>query len=216
MHRDKFPEKVPFRLTRMLIKAMEVAGVRGTFFAICKKTMDVLRREKVRWCALRVRWLLHVLWEPCPAAHVWCACVQPRERCHAKKTVNHGCCATACKQATPPRACATPLHPTTRRTPPQESVMAMLEAFVHDPLINWRLLNAVDAPTTPTNATGGGLSPVPVQPATGGFVDTIGGEVQGLLERLATCRHHLLRLTPTPTSKRACSTQGSSPPSTRH
>lgn len=48
MHRDKFPEKVPFRLTRMLIKAMEVAGVRGTFFAICKKTMDVLRREKVR------------------------------------------------------------------------------------------------------------------------------------------------------------------------
>ncbi len=32
--------------------------------------------------------------------------------------------------------------------------MAMLEAFVHDPLINWRLLNtttdAVDAANTPT------------------------------------------------------------------
>lgn len=56
--------------------------------------------------------------------------------------------------------------------------MAMLEAFVHDPLINWRLLNAVDAPTTPTNATGGGLSPVPTQTGTGGFVDTIGGEVR--------------------------------------
>ena len=32
--------------------------------------------------------------------------------------------------------------------------MAMLEAFVHDPLINWRLLNtttdAVDAGNTPT------------------------------------------------------------------
>lgn len=27
----------------------------------------------------------------------------------------------------------------------KDSVMAMLEAFVHDPLINWRLLNTVDA-----------------------------------------------------------------------
>ena len=28
----------------------------------------------------------------------------------------------------------------------KESVMAMLEAFVHDPLINWRLLNTADTP----------------------------------------------------------------------
>eukprot|EP00983_Pelagomonas_calceolata_P071049 1151034-Pelagomonas_calceolata.AAC.4 len=27
----------------------------------------------------------------------------------------------------------------------KESVTAMLEAFVHDPLINWRLLNTADA-----------------------------------------------------------------------
>lgn len=27
----------------------------------------------------------------------------------------------------------------------KDSVMAMLEAFVHDPLINWRLLNTTDA-----------------------------------------------------------------------
>eukprot|EP00976_Prorocentrum_cordatum_P003183 61614-Prorocentrum_minimum.AAC.2 len=26
----------------------------------------------------------------------------------------------------------------------KDSVMAMLEAFVHDPLINWRLLNTTD------------------------------------------------------------------------
>lgn len=36
----------------------------------------------------------------------------------------------------------------------KDSVMAMLEAFVHDPLINWRLLNtttdAVDTGSTPT------------------------------------------------------------------
>lgn len=40
----------------------------------------------------------------------------------------------------------------------KDSVMAMLEAFVHDPLINWRLLNtttdtAVDS-STPTNDSG--------------------------------------------------------------
>ncbi len=27
----------------------------------------------------------------------------------------------------------------------KDSVMAMLEAFVHDPLINWRLLNTAEA-----------------------------------------------------------------------
>ena len=29
MHRDKVPEKVPFRLTRMLVNAMEVSGIEG-------------------------------------------------------------------------------------------------------------------------------------------------------------------------------------------
>ncbi|KAG2328392.1 hypothetical protein Bca52824_011120 [Brassica carinata] len=31
MNREKFPEKVPFRLTRMLVKAMEVSGIEGNF-----------------------------------------------------------------------------------------------------------------------------------------------------------------------------------------
>ena len=29
MHREKFPEKIPFRLTRMLVNAMEVTGIEG-------------------------------------------------------------------------------------------------------------------------------------------------------------------------------------------
>ena len=66
MNREKFPEKVPFRLTRMMVKAMEVAGVEGTFRKTCELVMHVLRAEK-------------------------------------------------------------------------HTVMAMLEAFVYDPLINWRL-----------------------------------------------------------------------------
>lgn len=73
MHRDKFPERVPFRLTRMMVKAMEVAGIEGNFRATCDEVMRVLRTNK-------------------------------------------------------------------------DSVMAMLEAFVHDPLINWRLLNADNVP----------------------------------------------------------------------
>ncbi|KAL7753608.1 phosphatidylinositol kinase- protein kinase tor1 [Sorochytrium milnesiophthora] len=67
MHRDKFPERIPFRLTRMLIKAMEVSGIEGSFRITCEHVMRVLRENK-------------------------------------------------------------------------DSLMAVLEAFVYDPLINWRLM----------------------------------------------------------------------------
>jgi len=73
MHRDKFPEKIPFRLTRMLVNAMEVCGIEGSYRFTCERVMRVLRENK-------------------------------------------------------------------------DSVMAVLEAFVYDPLFNWRLL--------PTAATG--------------------------------------------------------------
>jgi hypothetical protein len=68
MHREKFPEKIPFRLTRMLIKAMEVSGIEGSYRTTCERTMSVLRDNR-------------------------------------------------------------------------DSLVAMLEAFVDDPLISWRLLN---------------------------------------------------------------------------
>lgn len=67
MVREKFPERVPFRLTRMLINAMGVSGVEGNFRTTAENVMRVLRENK-------------------------------------------------------------------------ESLMAVLEAFVYDPLINWRLL----------------------------------------------------------------------------
>ncbi|KAG9313026.1 phosphatidylinositol 3-kinase [Chiua virens] len=69
MHREKFPEKIPFRLTRMLTHAMEISGIEGSFRRTCEITMSVLRANK-------------------------------------------------------------------------ESLMAVLEAFVYDPLINWRLMQA--------------------------------------------------------------------------
>jgi FKBP12-rapamycin complex-associated protein len=86
MHREKFPEKIPFRLTRMLTHAMEVgwaslfcrrqrltappqqvSGIEGSYRNTCEISMRVLRDNK-------------------------------------------------------------------------ESLMAVLEAFVYDPLINWRLM----------------------------------------------------------------------------
>ena len=55
----------------------------------------------------------------------------------------------------------------------KESVTAMLEAFVHDPLINWRLLNTTEAATEAalarTDGGGGG----------GGHMDGPGGHPGG-------------------------------------
>ncbi|KAG2491268.1 hypothetical protein HYH03_010473, partial [Edaphochlamys debaryana] len=94
MNREKFPEKVPFRLTRMMIKAMEVSGIEGNFRTTCENVMRVLRSNK-------------------------------------------------------------------------ESVTAMLEAFVHDPLINWRLLNTTEAATEAALARTGD----------GGHMDAAAGHV---------------------------------------
>uniref|UniRef100_A0A0D6R7B1 non-specific serine/threonine protein kinase n=1 Tax=Araucaria cunninghamii TaxID=56994 RepID=A0A0D6R7B1_ARACU len=80
MNREKFPEKVPFRLTRMLVKAMGVSGIEGNFISTCENVMQVLRTNK-------------------------------------------------------------------------DSVMAMMEAFVHDPLINWRLININRVPQISNLAT---------------------------------------------------------------
>ena len=33
--RDKYPEKVPFRLTRVLVNAMEASGINGIFKKTC-------------------------------------------------------------------------------------------------------------------------------------------------------------------------------------
>ena len=46
MKREKFPEKVPFRLTRMLIKALEIGGIEGAFRITCENVMRVVRENK--------------------------------------------------------------------------------------------------------------------------------------------------------------------------
>ena len=75
MHREKYPERVPFRLTRMLTFAMEVSNIEGSFRITCENVMRVIRENK-------------------------------------------------------------------------ESLLAVLEAFIHDPLLTWRL-NTRESPPGP-------------------------------------------------------------------
>jgi FKBP12-rapamycin complex-associated protein len=46
MQRESFPEKVPFRLTRMLVAALEVAGTDGIFRNACENVMALIRRKE--------------------------------------------------------------------------------------------------------------------------------------------------------------------------
>jgi FKBP12-rapamycin complex-associated protein len=46
MKREKCPEKVPFRLTRMMLNAMEISGTEGNFRITCEQVMNVLRQNK--------------------------------------------------------------------------------------------------------------------------------------------------------------------------
>ena len=46
MKREKYPEKVPFRLTRMLVKALGITGVEGIFRITCEKTLKLLKDNR--------------------------------------------------------------------------------------------------------------------------------------------------------------------------
>jgi phosphatidylinositol kinase/protein kinase (PI-3 family) len=46
MKRERSPEKFPFRLTRMLVKAMEACGIEGVYRHTCNIVMRVLRDNK--------------------------------------------------------------------------------------------------------------------------------------------------------------------------
>lgn len=43
---EKLPEKIPFRLTWMLVKAMEISGIEGNFRMTCENTMRVLWQNR--------------------------------------------------------------------------------------------------------------------------------------------------------------------------
>lgn len=45
-HRDKFPEKVPFRLSRILQNALELSSPKGTFLTCCQNIMAMFRENR--------------------------------------------------------------------------------------------------------------------------------------------------------------------------
>jgi phosphatidylinositol kinase/protein kinase (PI-3 family) len=46
LNRDRMPEKVPFRLTRMFVNAFGVSGIEGRFRNACEDIMRVLRNNR--------------------------------------------------------------------------------------------------------------------------------------------------------------------------
>lgn len=50
--------QVPFRLTRMLVKAMEVSGIEGNFRSTCENVMQVLRTNKECVMAMMEVWII--------------------------------------------------------------------------------------------------------------------------------------------------------------
>jgi FKBP12-rapamycin complex-associated protein len=63
--RSSFPERVPFRLTRLMINAMEVSKVEGTFRKCCENVVELLRSN-----AEEISGLLQVFaYDPCPCGN---------------------------------------------------------------------------------------------------------------------------------------------------
>lgn len=123
MTREKFPEKIPFRLTRMLTNAMEVRFLStGLATIIILSMMSTFHRPLI-WAGVIgfIRFLLFVV----PTflfSRLICFCAQVtgldgnyRITCHTVMEVLRE-------------------H--------RDSVMAVLEAFVYDPLLNWRLMDS--------------------------------------------------------------------------
>ena len=60
MLRDKYPEKIPFRLTRVLVKAMEACGIEGNYRFTCENVLRVIRENRESLIAI----LEAFAWDP--------------------------------------------------------------------------------------------------------------------------------------------------------
>ena len=57
MHRANWPEKVPFRLTRMMVQALEVSRIEGTLRATMENVMSLIRDKGDQILALIEAWM---------------------------------------------------------------------------------------------------------------------------------------------------------------
>ena len=144
MNREKFPEKVPFRLTRMMERAMEVSGIEGNFRCCSAEPHTATAAAAagaVLSAALACAWCGGLqaagpgLMRPRSNSHA-CRAADTVDNCNIFNEFSVG------DRAWPCRFTCENVMKVLRSN--KDSVMAMLEAFVHDPLINWRLLNTTD------------------------------------------------------------------------
>ncbi len=65
--RDRYPETVPFRLTRMLANAMGASRTEGLYRAACEQTMEAFRANRDSLTAMLESWVLDLIsWLPQP------------------------------------------------------------------------------------------------------------------------------------------------------
>jgi FKBP12-rapamycin complex-associated protein len=57
MHREAFAEKVPFRLSRIMVKALEASGIDGTLRGCMENVMNLFRAKKDQILTLIGTWL---------------------------------------------------------------------------------------------------------------------------------------------------------------
>ena len=126
MHREKYPERVPFRLTRMLTFAMEVSNIDGTFKISSEAVMRVIRDNR-------------------------------------------------------------------------ESLLAVLEAFIHDPLLNWRLTTR-ESPAQPGFRSERRESLIADTPAAGSGPREPAGSYMNHLEAAPSTRGGATAAAPPPSS----------------
>ncbi len=65
--RDRYPETVPFRLTRMLANAMGASRTEGLYRDVCEQTMEAFRANRDSLTAMLESWVLDLIsWLPQP------------------------------------------------------------------------------------------------------------------------------------------------------
>jgi FKBP12-rapamycin complex-associated protein len=57
LSREIYPEKVPFRLTRVMVNALEISGIEGTLRSCMENVMQLLRDNAAEIMALLEAWL---------------------------------------------------------------------------------------------------------------------------------------------------------------
>jgi FKBP12-rapamycin complex-associated protein len=108
--------QVPFRLTRMLVRAMEVSGIEGNFRSTCENVVQVLRTHMDSVMAMM-------------------------QVCHINSSVD----VFQFKNERGYANCGVSLL--------RANAYDEFQAFVHDPLINWRLFNMNEVPQMGTLAS---------------------------------------------------------------